>query len=80
MACSHVYILILFSAGEVWPKYENFTAEQRKGRDQEVTDALQHNLNNPLVSKIHLLYFKDHEIQVRTNPNESHIGPRASNT
>ena len=50
--------------GAVWHGYENFTDQQRRDRDSEVIQALSLNLNNTLVEKVHLLYYKDNELQV----------------
>ena len=59
------FVIGWYLIGEVWPNYEKFTKEQLNGRDEEVINALQHNLNNTLIDKIHILYFKNHEIQVK---------------
>ena len=55
---------VMFYSGAVWHGYENFTDQQRRDRDSEVIQALSLNLNNTLVEKVHLLYYKDNELQV----------------
>lgn len=54
---------ILFT-GEIWKNYENFTAEQRDGRDAEVIEALAYNLNHTLVENVHLFYHNDQHLVV----------------
>ncbi|XP_067945625.1 uncharacterized protein [Watersipora subatra] len=57
-----VTMLSLF-CGQRWQGYEDFTMAELDERDKEYIEALQSNLNHPLIKEVHLLYTDDKALE-----------------